>query len=170
MNGLYISGVNFESMADGEGVRTTIFFSGCPHHCPGCHNPEAQNPTNGVIAYRYLDHIVSEYEKRAPFLSGITLSGGDPFYSALAVAEFVDMLREQLEIPSIWAYTGYLYEELVVNKSFMTLLNRVDVLIDGPFIQNQRDITLRWRGSTNQRIIDVKKSLNNERMVLWNEN
>ena len=168
-NNLHISGVDYESMADGSGMRATIFFSGCLHHCPGCHNYPAQNPKNGVLLEEHFDEIVSEYKKRESFLSGITLSGGDPFFRPNDTKEFVDEFRKQVNVPSIWCYTGYTFEELISDDEFIPLLESIDILVDGKYIHNLRDVALRYRGSGNQRIIDVKKSLAQQTAVLWED-
>lgn len=177
MHGLHISGVNYESWADGLGIRAAIFFSGCPHHCPGCHNQQAQEPSNGTWAYDLIEEIAQEISKR-PFLKGITLTGGDPFYNPLETDSFLVALSAHLaqkkwvttEHPKdIWLYTGYTWEELMslsdphVNR----ILRYCDVLVDGPFIQSLADKILLFRGSSNQRIIDIHRSFEKGVPVLW---
>lgn len=111
---MYISGVDYESIADGEGVRTTIFVSGCKHKCYGCHSPDTHSFTNGTeVTDEIIDLINSEMDKRK-FLSGITLSGGDPMYSAAECAELLD----KLHIPhnNVWIYSGFTYEEIKKTK------------------------------------------------------
>lgn len=176
-NVLHIAGIDYESIVDGEGMRATIFLSGCPHNCPGCHNPEAQSPTFGVPATGSLaEEIAAEIAKR-PYLSGITLSGGDPFYNPDATSLFLSFLLielyDVLKVPekNIWIYTGMNFEELLdmyyYDYDIYILLELCDVLVDGPFVQSLADKTLRFRGSSNQRIIDIKKSLKEDKVVLY---
>lgn len=174
---LRISGVNYESFVDGQGVRAAIFFSGCPHHCPGCHNPQTHDPSSGVPAYLLLDQIVEEIAKR-PFLQGITLTGGDPFYDPFQTSCFLASLAAHLararwstvERPKdIWIYSGYTWESLLAltNPFADRLLRYCDVLVDGPFIQDLADKTLLFRGSSNQRVIQIHPSLEKGEPVLW---
>lgn len=168
-NDLHISGVDYESMADGPGMRMTVFFSGCLHRCAGCHNYPAQNPKYGVLLEDQFEEIVSEYKKREAFLSGITLSGGDPFFRPNDTKEFVDEFKKRINVPSIWCYTGYTYEQLLEDEQFIPLLQSIDILVDGKYEHKLRNIALRYRGSGNQRIIDVRKSLEQQQAVLWED-
>lgn len=164
---MYICGVNYESLVDGEGVRTVIFISGCLHNCPHCHSPQTHSFTYGIeVNQSLIDEINSEISKR-PFVSGITLSGGDCMYSPIETIKLI----KKIKIPnnSIWCYTGFTYEELINNKNQFQLLKYIDVLVDGMFEFNKRDISLAFRGSSNQRIIDVQKSLKQNKAVLWEE-
>ncbi|API92620.1 MULTISPECIES: anaerobic ribonucleoside-triphosphate reductase activating protein [Virgibacillus] len=139
-----------DSVVDGEGLRTVIFFAGCPHHCKGCHNPKSWNIRNGKEM-----HVQQIIDEALNPLTDITLSGGDPFYQAEAVAKVAKRLKEHGK--NIWAYTGWTIEQLMENNDAhqLELLQYVDVLVDGPFILSQRDLTLSFRGSRNQRIIDM---------------
>ena len=162
---LHIAGVNYESIADAPGVCCTIFISGCRHHCKGCQSPATHNFSYGASVTKELIEKINEEIKMRPYLNGIVLSGGDPMYSAKEVNE----LLNHLIIPKnrIWCFTGFLFEELLKNKEQKKLLERIDVLIDGQFILSQRDVTLRFRGSHNQRLIDVQKSFIEGKTVLW---
>lgn len=155
---MYISGINYESMADGVGMRTTLFISGCLHGCSFCHSPDTHNFFAGTeVTPELVEQINSEIKKR-PFLRGITLSGGDCMYSP---AETLKLVRS-LEIPhnNIWCYTGFTVEELIRNGGAqLELLKAVDVLVDGPYIHRLRNVSLPFRGSSNQRIIDVPETL-----------
>lgn len=148
---LHLSGVCYESIADAEGVATTIFFSGCNHHCKGCHSPQTWDFTYGKeVTDELIAEIRSEILKR-PFVKTIVLSGGDPFCSATEVLEFLD----KLDLPgySIWAYTGFHMKDLIESKDDKyKLLDRCEYLVDGPFEIDKRDITLKFRGSSNQHI------------------
>lgn len=175
MNGLHLSGLTYESLVDGEGLRAVFFFSGCYHNCPGCHSPETHNPKNGkLIDWEFMKEIKNELEKRKGFISGITLSGGDPFFSTKDVLEFLDFIDPDKTM-NVWAYTGFDIETLwfypmdfvkfdgkniyLSKKPTQDLVRRCDVIVDGKFEIEKRDITLKFRGSTNQRIIDVKATL-----------
>lgn len=162
---MYLCGVNFESMVDGEGVRAVLFVSGCLHNCPYCHSPQTHSFTFGrEVNQELIDNINSEMDKR-PYISGITLSGGDCMYSPVETMK----LLKKLHIPhnNVWCYTGFTYEEIINNKNQAQLLRYVDVLVDGKFDYRKRDITLAFKGSANQRIIDVKKSLKCNEVKLY---
>lgn len=162
---MYLCGVNFESMVDGEGVRAVLFISGCLHNCPYCHSPQTHSFTFGKeVNQELIDEINTEINKR-PYISGITLSGGDCMYSPVETIKFL----KKLNIPhnNIWCYTGFTFEEIVQNKNQFQLLKHIDVLVDGLFEYANRDISLAFRGSTNQRIIDVKQSLKQDGIVLY---
>lgn len=147
---LHIAGINYESTVDAEGVACTIFFSGCKHFCNGCHSKDTWDFNYGKeISNKLIDMINSEINKR-PFLSALVLSGGDPMYSAAEIKEFI--LKIHIPNNNIWCYTGFLMEQIIENYEMMELLNLCNVLIDGQFEIEKRDITLSFRGSSNQRI------------------
>ena len=148
---LHLAGVSYESIADAKGVATTIFFSGCNHHCKGCHSPQTWDFTYGIEATDDIINMIREEIIKRPFVKTIVLSGGDPFCSAAEVLEFLDKLN--LSGYSIWAYTGYHMKDLIESKDDKyKLLDRCEYLVDGPFEINKRDITLKFRGSSNQHI------------------
>lgn len=151
-----IAGIEPESIVDGEGVRFAIFMQGCLRRCKGCHNPEAQALNGG----RFVDtsEIISALRQN-PLLDGITLTGGEPFLQIDAVNEIARGAKE-LGL-SVWCYTGFTYDEVQPHW-----LKYIDVLVDGAYIENLRDLELQFRGSSNQQIIDVKKSLGQQRVVL----
>lgn len=144
---------------DGPGLRTAIYFAGCRHECPGCHNPQSWPMDAGrdMSAEELLD-IVDSAD------ADVTLTGGDPVYQAEEVASFCRELKRRGR--NIWLYTGFRYEELIENPSAKDLVQTVDVVVDGPFIESQRDISLLFRGSANQRLIDVTLS-GPDRIVEW---
>lgn len=163
---LHISGIDYESITDGEGCRCTIFISGCLHNCIGCQNIKTHNFYYGkVVDDNLIDEINYELKKR-PYLSGITISGGDCMYSSIETLELIN----KLYIPknNIWLYTGFSFNEIIVNSNMFNLLKKCNVLVDGRFEVNKRDVTLKFRGSSNQRIIDVKESIKKGEVVLWN--
>lgn len=162
---LHIAGINYESTADAEGVACTIFFSGCKHFCSGCHSKDTWDFNYGKeVSNELIDVINFEIDKR-PFLSALVLSGGDPMYSAAEIKEFI--LKIHIPNNNIWCYTGFLMEQIIENYEMRELLNLCNVLIDGKYIDSQRDITLPYRGSKNQRLIDIQKSLQKGEIVLW---
>lgn len=154
-----LAGINYESMVDGEGVRAVIFFSGCSHHCPGCQNEEAQDPAYGkACTLELIQEIAAEIAKR-PFLSGITLSGGDPLYNPMRTACFlVSLEREMIALgqtmPDVWLYTGYVLNDVLAshNRFVPVILRYVHFLVDGRFESSLADKTLAFRGSSNQKL------------------
>jgi anaerobic ribonucleoside-triphosphate reductase activating protein len=142
-----------DSIVDGRGLRTVIFFAGCPHHCTGCHNPQSWERNNGVEMT--MEEIFQEV--MANELSDITFSGGEPFLQSKEIMPLAQRLKH--EGKNIWCYTGYLYEELINHTQHRSLLKHIDILVDGRFDISKRDLSLLYRGSSNQRIIDVSKSL-----------
>ena len=157
-----IAGLVEESFVDGDGIRFAIFMQGCQRHCEGCHNPE----THALDGGRLVDtkEIISAIKKN-PLLDGITLTGGEPLLQICAANELARAAKN-LGL-SVWCYTGYTFENLPPNSN--ALLENIDVLIDGEFIESLRDLELQFRGSHNQRIIDVKKTREQNKIVLWND-
>ena len=159
---LDLAGIAGDSIVDGPGIRTTVFGQGCPHHCPGCHNPEtwefgcgAQVPAEAVV----------EMVKANPLCRGVTFSGGEPFAQAGEFARLGRLLKAAgYEVAS---YSGYTFEQLLQGSAEQKeLLETIDVLIDGPFVQAEKSLELNFRGSRNQRILNVKASLAAGRAVL----
>ncbi len=152
---LDLSGIVSDSIVDGPGIRTTIFSQGCPHHCPGCHNPETWDFGCGTeIPVEAIVDIV----KSNPLCRGVTFSGGEPFAQAAAFAKLAKLLKEKgYEVAS---YSGYTFEELLEgSEDQKKLLETIDILIDGPFLLAEKSLEIAFRGSRNQRILDVQKSL-----------
>ncbi len=162
-----VAGINFESIADGAGVRVVVFVSGCEHDCKGCHNPTSHSFSVGRPFTENLQDEIINYIRKTPFISGLTLSGGDPMYSAPDLIPFVKRLKRELPNISVWIYSGFTYEEILEHGDMNMLLRLCDVLVDGPFILEQRDITLAYRGSTNQRLIDIQKSIAAHNTVIY---
>ena len=160
-----ICGVVRDSIVDGPGLRFVLFTQGCPHHCPGCHNPESHAMDGG---YEVSSEKVLEEFRKNPLLKGITLSGGDPIVQA---EELVDLCREVHALgKDVLLYTGYTYEELQemakARRAVAELLAETDTLVDGRFVLAQRDLTLIYKGSRNQRIIDMARTREAGRIVL----
>ena len=158
---LDLSGIVSDSIVDGPGIRTTIFCQGCPHHCPGCHNPETWDFGCGTMVpvEDLLDVVRSN-----PLCRGVTFSGGEPFAQAAGFAKLAKLLKEKgYEVAS---YSGYTFEELLEgSEDQKALLASIDILIDGPFLMAEKSLEIAFRGSRNQRILDVKKSLAEGRAV-----
>ena len=152
---LYLAGIAGDSIVDGPGIRTTLFAQGCPHHCPGCHNPETWPFAGGT---EMEEETLVEIVRSNPLCRGVTFSGGEPFSQAAGFAALAELLKEKgYEVAS---YSGYTFEQLLEGTADQKkLLSLLDVLIDGPFIQSERSLELNFRGSRNQRILNVKKSL-----------
>lgn len=158
---LNLSGIVQDSIVDGPGIRTTIFCQGCPHHCPGCHNPETWDFGCGTdVPVEDLVDVV----RSNPLCRGVTFSGGEPFAQAAGFAKLAQLLKERgYEVAS---YSGYTFEELLNgSEDQKKLLASIDILIDGPFLLAQKSLEVPFRGSRNQRILDVKKSLAESRAV-----
>ena len=155
-----------DSIIDGEGIRTVIWFQGCGHNCLGCHNPETHDFNAGIP---YDTEDIKKEMKALKYQKGITLSGGDPFYQAAGAAELAKYAHE-IGL-NVWAYTGFNLEELLKENDpdKMNLLRNVDILVDGRFILAKKSLNCKFRGSTNQRVIDVKKSLDSNEVVLYYE-
>ncbi len=152
---LELSGIVSDSIVDGPGIRTAIFSQGCPHHCPGCHNPETWEFGCGTLI---PVEAVVEIVQSNPLCRGVTFSGGEPFAQAAEFAELAARLKEKgYEVAS---YSGYTFEELLRGtEDQKLLLGSIDVLIDGRFVLSKKSLEVPFRGSTNQRILDVRKSL-----------
>ena len=163
-----LAGIVKESVVDGPGIRLVVFVQGCPHLCQGCHNPASHDLSGG---YEYsTETLVAEFGENK-LVSGLTLSGGEPFLQAAALVELAS--EAKLRGLSVVTYTGYVFEELMIrgeqDKDVAKLLQLTDILVDGPYIQERRDIGLAFRGSANQRLIDVSKSLLQGTVVEWTD-
>lgn len=161
-----ICGYYPESINEGSGVRAVIYISGCLHRCPGCFNPRTWNFDYGEKFDQSRQQQILNDLHDNPLLQGITLCGGDPFFSALALIPFVSRIKQELPHLDIWAYSGFTYEELLQRSDATALLSLIDVLIDGPYQQDFRDVSLAYRGSSNQRFIDVQNSLFSHQTIL----
>lgn len=161
-----INGIEQCSMTNGVGLRTVLWVSGCEHKCKGCQNPCTWDPNSGEdftsekkeLLYKYLDN---------KYIKGITFSGGDPLHPSNRgeVGKLILDIKANYPSKDIWLYTGYTWEE--VEELNLDYLRYIDVLVDGRFILNKRDVNLRWCGSSNQRVIDVKESLKEGKIILF---
>ena len=165
---LRLAGIVRESIVDGPGIRFTVFCQGCPHGCPGCHNPETHDFKGGSDCS--VDRLMEEIDKD-PILAGVTFSGGEPFCQAEA---FENMGRKVKDRGlSLTVFSGFTYEELMkmAEKDIHVkgLLELTDLLIDGPFEESLRDLTLQFRGSCNQRLIDMNRTRESGDIVIWEQ-
>lgn len=164
-----IAGLLHESIVDGPGVRFVVFCQGCPHRCPGCHNPETWDFGGG--GEYTVRQLIKEIRKAPALVRGVTLSGGEPFSQPGEMAQLASRVHG-LGMDVV-TYTGFLYEELLEkarqDPEVERLLAETDLLVDGPFVEAKKDIGLRFRGSSNQRIIDVKKSREAGKTVVLDE-
>lgn len=155
-----------DDMKNGDGLRVVLWLAGCSHHCPNCQNPVTWDPNDGILfdknARKELLDIISQ-----DYISGITFSGGDPLFESNReeVYELIEYIKSVYPNKTVWLYTGYTFNDL---KKFVPIgiLNKIDVIIDGPYIEKFRDTSLKWRGSSNQRVIDVRKTIDTGNIVL----
>ncbi len=159
-----VCGIEKESIVDGPGFRYVLFVQGCPHRCKGCHNPESWSFDAG---YDMTTEEVFRQIRKNPHLRGVTFSGGEPFEQVPALLELAGMIREAGL--SLMSYTGYTIEELQERHDPETdrLLGMLDILVDGRYVEAERNLTLVYRGSDNQRVIDMNKSRAEGRIVLY---
>lgn len=164
---MYVSGIIWESVVDGDGIRTTIFISGCEHNCIGCQNPLTHNFQYGVEFTKDKQMEVVNKVKNNPLIDGITLSGGDAMFSPKDTVDFVKLFKEYCPQMNIWIYTGFTFEQIILDPPRLELLKLCDVLVDGKFIGSQRDLSGAFKGSVNQRILDVKQSIKQNKAVTY---
>lgn len=172
--------IEHEDVCNGIGLRVVLWLSGCSHHCYNCQNPQTWNPDSGIpFDESAKEEIFNELSK--DYISGITFSGGDPLHenNLDEVLKLVKQIRISFPEKTIWLYTGYSYSKIfrgqlsclsqegLNNFKRREIIKQCDVLVDGEYIDEQRDITLKWRGSKNQRCIDVKQSLTQNKVVLY---
>lgn len=162
-----LSGIAYESLVNGPGMRRVFFAQGCKHNCKGCFNPDTHDFNGGEE--RDIDELIKDTLAN-PILSGVTFSGGDPFEQADKFAYMAKVFKDKGL--SVWSYTGYTYEYILENKDrklgWKDLLNNIDVLVDGKFEEDKMQDGLKFKGSTNQRIIDVKESLRLNKIIIMN--
>lgn len=165
---LRIAGIVKDSVVDGPGFRLVIFTQGCYHNCLGCHNSETHDPAGGKIIH--TDEVMNMVAA-SKLIRGVTFSGGEPFLQAKALASLAEKIKARGL--NIVTYSGYVFEQLLAmsiqRREVRELLHRTDILVDGPFQIEKRDLRLAFRGSTNQRLIDVPSSLRSGHVVLWDE-
>jgi anaerobic ribonucleoside-triphosphate reductase activating protein len=166
--------IKFNDIANGNGIRTSLFVSGCTHRCKGCFNSEAWDFSYGKPFTKEVeDEILKSLDSE--WVDGLSLLGGEPFepQNQKVLYPFLKRVKELYPTKDIWCYTGYLFDSELLNNSrakidiTVDMLSLIDVLVDGKFIEEQKNISLKFRGSENQRLIDVKKSFQEQKVVLW---
>lgn len=167
--------IRTDDMLNGEGLRVVLFTSGCNHYCKNCQNPQTWDYNSGI---KFTKDNIEEIkvELRKDYISGLTLSGGDPLneHNLEDIYELCSIVKKEFPNKTIWLYTGYTWEEIFkeINSWHYTILKQIislcDVLVDGMYIEELSDINYPWAGSTNQRVIDVKKTLDKNEIVLYN--
>ncbi|ALR90416.1 MULTISPECIES: anaerobic ribonucleoside-triphosphate reductase activating protein [Clostridium] len=164
---MYYSKIKFNDVANGPGLRLSLFTSGCTHHCKGCFQPETWNFKNGEPFTLETQKYIIEKSKNK-YIAGLSLLGGDPLDNVDGILPLLQEYRKTFAATkSIWLWTGYLFEEILKDDLKSKVLPFIDVIIDGKFEENLKDITLKYKGSTNQRVIDVKKSVDTHTVVLY---
>lgn len=156
--------ITTDDMLNGSGLRVVLWTSGCEHHCNGCHNPQTWDKDSGIsFDSNAWNEVLTLLEK--PYISGITYSGGDPLFPAnrSIITSMAKTIRQLYPDKTQWLYTGYKYEDI----KDLEIMKYIDVLVDGEYIDSLRDISLPFRGSSNQRLIDVQKSLKENKVVLY---
>ena len=155
-NNIRVLDIKYGTSVDGIGLRTSIYCAGCQNHCPGCHNPQSWDENGGepIKIDELFKHIVDAD-------MNVTFTGGDPMLHPEGFIELAQMIKSDTD-KNIWCYTGYKFEDLIQHPIRRKLVELCDVIVDGPYIESERDLSLHFRGSRNQRVIDVQKSLNGE--------
>ena len=152
---LQVLDIVMDTVVDGPGLRASIYLAGCYHRCPGCHNPQSWDMNGGKEME--VDEIVEILKQSGH--TKFTITGGDPFYQPVGLLELVVRIRKEIPGSNIWCYTGFLFEDLLDREEMVLILKNIDVLVDGPFIQELRDESLTYRGSSNQRVLEIPKDL-----------
>lgn len=158
--------VTYDDMKNGDGLRVVLWVSGCDHYCPGCQNPVTWDPNDGLIFDENTARELRIWLEK-DYIDGLTLSGGDPLYkeNRAIITTLCKSVKEAFPEKTIWLYTGYCYEDV----KDLPVMDSIDILVDGPYVEKLRDVNLRWRGSSNQRVIDVQKTRELGKIVLWCE-
>lgn len=168
--------ITYPDMNNGDGLRVVLWLSGCSHHCKGCQNPQTWNPDSGIkFDEKAFNELFDELEK--DYISGITLTGGDPMFinNLSEVYNICSFVKRHYQDKTVWIYTGYTWEDILENHGENSygnderqlILKYCDVLIEGRFKEDKKDVTLKWRGSSNQRVIDVQESLKQNKVILY---
>lgn len=159
--------ITHDDMNNGDGLRVVLWVAGCSHHCKDCHNPVTWNPSDGIpFGLQDKEELYRELEKE--YIAGITFSGGDPLHpdNRDAVDNLMQAVKRDFPDKTIWVYTGYTWEEVTQSQKMAAMMQSVDVLVDGRFVAELKDVTYPWAGSTNQRVIDVQRTLTEGRVIL----
>lgn len=160
--------INDMDVVNGSGIRVSIFFSGCTHKCKNCFNSELWDFDCGE---KFTEETISTIIDlmKPNYISGLSILGGEPFDNMTAVKKLTDKVKDIHPEKNIWIWSGYTYEQLLLKESAINILRDIDILVDGRFEEDKKDLTLPFRGSSNQRIIDIKRSLESKSVVLYEE-
>lgn len=163
----------YGTIVDGEGMRVSVYLAGCSHKCKGCQNPDSWNPSpekfEGIFNREFIEDLTKKVNGD-PLILGITLTGGDPLFNPQELLENLMILRLHLDSSKdIWLYTGYTFEEILQDKVKSKIAELLDVIVDGKFEENKKDLTLIFKGSSNQRIIRSKQSVLENKIILWED-
>lgn len=164
------SDIKYTDMINGEGIRVSIFVSGCSHKCKGCFNKDTWNPEFGrSFSNEVEEEILKYFEQYRASLKGLSLLGGDPtFHKNIApLISFLKKFKKRFPEKTIWIWSGFTWEAILESEKLFSLVSLCDVLIDGKFIEEKKDLTLKWRGSQNQRVIDIQKSISENSVILY---
>lgn len=177
MNNWRYAGIEYDDVANGIGLGAVFFTQGCPHHCPECQNPQTWSMDGGMKFTDAVFDQLMQYFYEIPYASRLTISGGDPLVSPELVYYIILKFKTLFPQKVVWLYTGYQFENFAFNtpitkreQLIQKIIRLCDVIVDGEFKADKRDITLQFMGSANQRIIDVQKSLKVKETILWKEN
>ncbi len=162
MNKIQVLDIMPGTTVDGPGLRTSIYVAGCQHRCKGCHNPQSWDFGAGVAMS--IEEIMARVVEED---FNVTLTGGDPLWQVDKILPLAVAIKEKGY--NIWCYTGFVWEDIVKSEQMVAILPYIDVIVDGRFVESERDVSLRFRGSRNQRMIDVKKSLESGKVVAWDK-
>lgn len=168
------AGIEYDDVANGIGLGAVFFTQYCSHHCHGCHNPQTWSKDGGMEFTENVLKQLLQYFRDIPYASRLTMSGGDPLSSLDLTYYVISKFKKEFPNKTVWLYTGFEFEQFALNhpiseseKAIHQILSLCDVIVDGRFVLEQRDVTLPYVGSSNQRVIDVKKSLALKETVLW---
>lgn len=167
------SGIKYADMINGIGIRVSLFVSGCNHKCKNCFNMETWNPKYGKkFTEKEENEIIDFFKKYGKTIKGLSLLGGDPTYQTniIPLISFLKRFKNELPDKDIWIWSGFTWEEIMLDIKKKELIELCDVLIDGKYEENLKNLNLKWRGSSNQRVIDIKKTLENKKIVLFDKN
>lgn len=159
--------ITHDDMKNGDGLRVVLWVAGCDHHCKGCQNPVTWNPADGIpFGLQDKEELFTELGK--DYIAGITFSGGDPLHikNRSDVCELMKSVKQAFANKTIWLYTGYTWEDIAEDTELFDMMQYVDVLVDGKFMSELKDVNYPWAGSTNQRVIDVQRTLKEGRVIL----
>lgn len=161
------SGIKYSDMINGEGIRVSLFVSGCTHKCKGCFNRDTWDCNYGNEFTEKEEKEIFAYIEKYNFIKGISLLGGDPTYykNIEPLLEFLKKFKQKFPQKTIWIWSGFTWEQIIQDRKKFELIEMCDILIDGKFILEQKDLNLKWRGSSNQRVIDIQKTISEQKII-----